>query len=269
MTSCLKFCDIDQFKENGFAVFENLLPEGLVMTAAKEAEQLFANFPQESESQLTVYGDHDKSLEALSRIDHPHLASPAIAELVKHKAFGEIAAKIMDGNAVQAWYIHMSRKPAASKARTHIGWHQDGQYSSFMDGRFVTAWIPLSVVEAADSPICYVAGSHKLGMVGGSGFSGEVPLDTLKERLLARCAINWSETEVCARPGTVVMHDSFIIHGSRNNMAARPRLALTVHMRSDRNHIHTAPPYRISLDHLKELRASPVLYGSASQFTDL
>jgi ectoine hydroxylase-related dioxygenase (phytanoyl-CoA dioxygenase family) len=268
MTSPHNFFDASRFADNGFAVYEQLFPEEMVAAAALEAEQLFAQFPEDSGSELTVYGDRNRCLESMSRIDHPQLASPAIAALIRHQKFGEVATALMGGNAVQAWYIHMSRKPAVSEARTHIGWHQDGQYSSFMEGSFVTAWIPLSIVDKEDSPLCYVTGSHKLGIIGGSGFSGEVSLDTLKERLMARCAIHWSEVEICASPGTVVMHDSLIIHGSRNNLANRPRLALTVHMRSNLNYIHTAPESRVTLSKLKDPHAAPILYGNASNFTD-
>ena len=258
-----------RFDDDGFAVLEDLLPAQLVGEAAAEADRLFEALPEDSAAQLTVYGSAERRTDRLARIDHPHLASSAIAELVRHPALGEAAAELLDSRAVQAWYIHMSRKPPANGARAHIGWHQDGQYSSFMSGNFVTAWIPLTTIEPADSPICYVRGSQHLGVIGGSGFSGEVSPETLKARLLARCRIEWSEAEVCARPGTIAIHDSLIIHGSRSNTGARARLALTVHMRGERNLIHAAPGYRLSMEQLRDPQASPVLRGDRAHFVDL
>lgn len=261
--------NLPRFEAQGYAVFEQLLPETLVRAAAAEAASLFESFPSGSGAELTVYGSSESALDRLARIDHPHLASPAIAELLRHRSLGAASAALMGSEAVQAWYVHMSRKPPANGSRAHIGWHQDGQYSDFMDGRFVTAWIPLTAIDPSDSPICYVPGSHRLGVIGGSGFSGEVSAEELKDRLLARCAMEWSEVEVCARPGTVAIHDSLIIHGSRGNVGARPRLALTVHMRSERNPFREAPRYRLSMAQLRDPSASPVLYGERAQFGDL
>lgn len=258
-----------EFDAAGYAIFEELLPEPLVAQAAAEASRLFEHMPEQSGAELKVYGDPERGPELLSRIDHPHLVSRSIAELLRHPALGAAAAGLLRGEAVQAWYVHMSRKPPANGSRAHIGWHQDGQYSSFMDGSFVTAWIPLTDIGPDDSPICYVPGSQCVGIVGGSGFSGEVSPEELKNRLLARCTINWSETEVCARPGTVVIHDSLIIHGSRNNVGNRPRIALTVHMRSERNPIRGMIGYRLSMDRLHDPDASPILYGDRGRFADL
>lgn len=258
-----------EFDAAGYAIFEDLLPGPLVAAAAAEASRLFEHLPEQSGAELKAYGDPERRLDVLSRIDHPHLAGPSIAELLRHPALGKAAAGLLGGEAVQAWYVHMSRKPPANGSRAHIGWHQDGQYTSFMDGSFATAWIPLTAIGRDDSPICYVPGSQRVGIVGGSGFSGEVSPEELKKRLLERCTIDWSEAEVCARPGTVVIHDSLIIHGSRNNVGSRPRIALTVHMRSERNPIRGALGYRLTMDRLRDPAASPVLHGDRGQFADL
>jgi len=257
------------FQSQGYVVLPDLLPEDLVAEAAAEAGRLFERLPEGTGAELTVYGGSDRPLERLARIDHPQLASPAIARLLRHPAFGRAAAALMGGEAVQAWYVHLSRKPPSNGSRAHIGWHQDGQYSDFMEGRFVTAWIPLTEIGEADSPLCYVPGSHRLGIVGGSGFSGQASPDELKHRLLERCDIDWSEAEVCARLGTVAMHDSLIIHGSHSNVGDRPRLALTVHLRSERNVMQRAPTYRLTPDHFRDADASPILLGTGEDFKDL
>lgn len=260
---------IADFERTGFHIFEDLLPIELVEAAQRGAEGLFQDFPHETGAILTVDGNAPVPLERLARIDHPHLASEAIDQLLHFPALARAATALMKSDCVQAWYVHLSRKPPVSGARSHIGWHQDGQYTDFIEGRFVTMWIPLTEVGAQDSPICYVPGSHHSGVIGGSGFSGEVPLEALKARLLARAPIEWTETEVCARRGTVTMHDSLVVHGSRKNNADRPRLALTVHLRSEHNRVRFAPEYRITMKHLRDSAAAPILCGNRMSFSDL
>jgi len=259
---------LEEFQSQGFFVAPELLREAAVSRAAQAADALFYAPPPKAPAETyqqpgIVTKSREYRRDVMGRINSPHVLSDDIWRLVTDPLLGETAARLMDADAVQIFYCHLLRKPGSATADTHVGWHQDGQYTPFFQGRFVTAWIPLVDIDEASSPLCYIGGSHREGIIEGSGFSSRSTMEAMKGRLLGCKPIEWKEYEVTGKAGLVSFHDSLIVHGSRGNRSNQARLSITVHMRSSRNKL-TEQVSNLNQDTLRSLRdlsISPVIFG--------
>jgi len=100
--------------------------------------------------------------------------------------------------------------------------HQDGFYFCLDPNVAVTVWIPLDRVDRDNGTLCYVRGSHRLGVLPHRatavlGFSqGLIPDPaTLGEPVLCPAA-----------PGDVLVHHSLTIHSAGGNTSSRQRRSL-------------------------------------------
>ena len=250
------------YQTRGFLNVHALLDPALLSAARNELESFYHDFPQDSRAKLTNYGGAgiDKGQ---TRIDNPHLISGAVRELLFSGALADAVSELVDCRAIQVWYCHALRKPGALAEANHVGWHQDGQYAPFLGGDFLTAWIPLQDVTDTSSPLIYVSGSHRQGLVRGSGFSHKASLDELKAAILAQHSVAWDEQLTTGRAGFVSFHHSNLIHGSRGNDGNEVRHSIACHLRTDLNPLFPDQDYKNAVAQIRDLELSPIIKGSA------
>lgn len=261
----VKNFDRAAYQRDGYLIIDELLDPELLARAKAEIDALFHDFPRNTRAALTLYSDG--GLDAgQARIDHPHLVSPAIHEILNTKALGNAASQLTGVHNLQAWYCHALRKPKNLARSNHVGWHQDGQYSHFLTGVFVTAWIPLIDITENSSPLIYIRGSHKIGLVKGSGFSHKATLDELKQSILNDHEVNWEEDLSVGKTGFVSFHNSHLIHGSEGNTGSVPRFSIACHMRSENNELLPEYDYKNAVSQIRDTELSPVILGNANAF---
>lgn len=246
-----------EYERNGFAVCSSLIAADSIAalnSAAMDLVRETTSVPDDSESS-------DPPL-SMARVDDPHKKSLALLSLIKQTDVGRAAAMLTSSKMVQIWYSHVLWKPARTLESSNVGWHQDGQYADFFAGRFITAWIPLVEISKSRSPLLYILGSNKHGIVGGSGFSHTMSMPELKANILRRQPMNWEEIPVLCRSGSVSFHDSETIHGSYSNASERSRLSLTLHLRTEKNEYIGTEKSRLLECELTDERSCPVIYDS-------
>ena len=116
----------------------------------------------------------------------------------------------------------------APGAGTPLAWHQDA-LTYGLDGAAIGAvrvWLALTPATPENGPLCYLAGSHELGVLPhrransleGRARGDEVCLDVSR----------FDRHEVVARPGQCSLHNLLVVHGSGVNTTGSPRLSIAI-----------------------------------------
>lgn len=153
-----------------------------------------------------------------------HTHSPALAELARSGAPAALAAALLGPAPVLQNLQFFSKPPGGHAAPTPP--HQDSAYFCLRDpADAVTLWLALDDVDEENGGVCYVAGSHRAGLLphvptGVLGFSrGIVAGEAL--------AAAGEPVVQCAAPGDLLVHHGLTIHSAGANRSAdRPRRAL-------------------------------------------
>lgn len=249
------------FERDGFINVHDVFQPSEIVDARNELERLYRDFPAGTAARLVPY--HPDGIDAgQARIDHPHLVSPLVDSLLRAPTFSKAVRSILGVKTVQVWYCHALRKPGATDSANHVGWHQDGQYASFLTGSFITAWIPLVDIGADSSPLIYVSGSHRQGALNGSGFSHKATLEELKSSILSHNRVKWCETIATGPAGFVSFHHSDVLHGSAGNQGGGVRYSIACHLRTERNLLLPENDYKDAVSQIRDTELSPVICGS-------
>jgi non-heme Fe2+,alpha-ketoglutarate-dependent halogenase len=110
---------------------------------------------------------------------------------------------------------------------TYVSWHQDGTYWALDPPKVSTAWISLARSFPGNGAMQVVPGSHKAGQLRH--------IDTFEEaNALARgqeIAVEIDEAQavpLTLAPGEMSLHHIGIVHGSKPNASAEPRIGFAV-----------------------------------------
>ena len=167
---------------------------------------------------------------ALRKIDNAWWADPDLASLATDARLGAIAARLLGVDRIRLWQDQLLHKPPSGKDRTRIGWHQDWDSWRTVASidRFVTAWVALDDVDAANGAMQVLPGSNHWGLLSGqSDFLG-TDLDAQLDRLAAKHEVAPRLLEMKA--GQVSFHHVLTFHGSGSNTSKRVRRSLAVHL---------------------------------------
>jgi ectoine hydroxylase-related dioxygenase (phytanoyl-CoA dioxygenase family) len=167
---------------------------------------------------------------ALRKIDNAWWADPDLADLATDARLGAAAARLLGVDRIRLWQDQLLHKPPSGEARTRIGWHQDWDSWRTVASvdRFVTAWVALDDVDAANGAMQVLPGSNHWGLLQGqSNFLG-TDLDAQLERLAAQHDVSPQLLEMKA--GQVSFHHVLTFHGSASNTSERVRRSLAVHL---------------------------------------
>ncbi|WP_017445033.1 phytanoyl-CoA dioxygenase family protein [Gayadomonas joobiniege] len=216
---------LKQFDEDGFLVLPNYLPS-LVDSIKNEAQVLKKKLAGRDERVLEPDSGELRSLFAL------HRHSEFLADVSRDARILTPVEQILASQA----YVMQSRlniKPAF-KGKS-FAWHSDFETWHVEDGmprmRAVTAWIMLTENTPYNGPLYVVPGSHKK-FVSCEGTTAQdnhktslrqqkagVPKPESLEAMLDDKGIQG----IYGPPGTLVLHECNILHGSPDNLSPWPR----------------------------------------------
>jgi ectoine hydroxylase len=216
------------YEQNGFLVLESYMPE-MVKPLLAETERLRDDMKGRNE--LISEPDSDE----LRSIFKPQTFSKSIERFSRDSRILDIVTQILDSKV----YIHQSRinvKPAL--VGKSFPWHSDFETWHVEDGmpkpQALSAWIMLTENNEYNGPLYVIPGSHK-HYVSCAGKTpeqhhqqslrkqtyGTPSLATLNELAKEKGIVG-----VYGSPGTVVFHESNIMHGSPDNISVWPRINL-------------------------------------------
>lgn len=217
---------LNSYAENGFIILEGYLTEEVenLKRAMDEVDRELRG-----RDERIAEPDNEDQVRSLFDIHKHHQAFDRFSRL---PGMMDIATQLLGGEV----YIHQSRiniKPAL-KGKA-FPWHSDFETWHVEDGmprcRAVTGWICLTGNNPFNGPLFVIPGSHKRYV----SCTGNTPEDHFREslrkqsygspshRAIETLAAGAGMAMVAGPPGTVVFHESNIMHGSPDNISPWPR----------------------------------------------
>ena len=218
----------DAFDRDGYLVLENLFSDEEVAFLQQEAGKLLAD-PDALEEETVITEPGEREIRSIFRI---HAQSPVVARLAADRRLAGVARFLL-GDAV---YIHQSRlnyKPGFHGKEFY--WHSDFETWHVEDGMPRMRALSMSVLLAENTPhngpLMLIPGSHRTFLT----CVGETPEDHYRQSLkrqeygvpdqdsLAELAHKHGIVAPIGKPGSVVIFDCNIMHGSNGNITPFPR----------------------------------------------
>ncbi|HEX2074484.1 MAG TPA: phytanoyl-CoA dioxygenase family protein [Geodermatophilus sp.] len=174
---------------------------------------------------------------------------PEIGELARSSRVPEIAAALLATPRVRLYHDHVLVKEGGTAQRTP--WHQDQPYYN-VDGRGVSAWIPVDPVPAAGC-LELLAGSHagpwlmpRTFLTGEARWFPEGSLAELPDIEADRGAFDIRRFDL--QPGDAIFFDFLTVHGAPGfPFAGRRRVLSLRYLSEDVRHAprrwRTSPPF--------------------------
>jgi hypothetical protein len=153
-----------------------------------------------------------------------HLVFGCLDELARHPAVLDAVESIL-GPDILVWSSSIFAK--AARTPDFVSWHQDMTYWGLNPPDIVTAWIALTDSGPDNGCMRVVPGSHRLEiMPHRDTYAADNMLSRGQE-----VAVEVDErqaADIVLEPGEMSLHHAKIVHGSRANASARPRIGFAV-----------------------------------------
>lgn len=227
-SSPLTKVQLDHFNQNGYLLLENLFTADEVVHLQAEAKQALLNASAlRQETVITELDSHE-----VRSIFDIHLQSQLMGRLASDQRLAEVAALLLDDRV----YIHQSRlnyKP--SFVGEAFYWHSDFETWHVEDGMPRMRALSISVLLTENTPyngsLMLVPGSHRLFL----SCIGETPdnhyQSSLKKQVfgvpdqanLEKMVRDFGIVSPTGPPGSVLIFDCNMMHGSNSNITPMPR----------------------------------------------
>ncbi|MCW2348584.1 MULTISPECIES: ectoine hydroxylase [unclassified Sphingobium] len=218
----------ERFDRDGYLVLEDLFSDEEVAFLQRHAGKLLAD-PDALEDETVISEPGSREIRSIFRI---HAQSPVLGRLAADARLAEVARFLL-GDEV---YIHQSRlnyKPGFRGKEFY--WHSDFETWHVEDGMPRMRALSMSVLLAENTPhngpLMLIPGSHRQFLT----CVGETPQDHYRQSLkkqeygvpdednLAELADTFGIVAPTGKPGSVVIFDCNIMHGSNGNITPFPR----------------------------------------------
>ncbi|SNS31376.1 ectoine hydroxylase [Sphingomonas laterariae] len=218
----------DQFDRDGYLVLEDIFSDAEITFLQTEAGKLLAD-PNALDAETIITEPGGSEIRSIFEI---HAQSDALARLAADRRLADVARFLL-GDEV---YIHQSRlnyKPGFQGREFY--WHSDFETWHVEDGMPRMRALSMSILLAENTPnngpLMLIPGSHQSFLT----CVGETPEDhyrmSLKkqeygvpdENSLAELAYRHGIVAPTGKPGSVVIFDCNIMHGSNGNITPFPR----------------------------------------------
>ena len=181
--------------------------------------------------------------------DYVHWVSDPIGALLRKPLLGAVAARLAEADQIRIWQTTLIYKPPVPGEPTNrVPWHMDRHYwQTCTSESMLTGFLPMHECTEQMGTITMVDGSHRWAEIPGDDstrhFAARDPGE-LDRLLAANAAHNGAEVvtvPITIPKGHVSFHHCRTYHGSGQNLADRPRRAVSVHMQPGDNRYR---PYR-------------------------
>lgn len=219
---------IDTYKEQGFVVLDEVFTPDEVATFQQELERLNAAMKVKQTVEL-ITESNSNDLRSIFRV---HENASFFKALAADERLADLARYLLDDDV----YIHQSRlnyKPGFRGQEFY--WHSDFETWHVEDGmprmRALSMSITLTENFDCNGPLMLIPGSHKKYVV----CEGETPEDnylaSLKKQdhgvpsdeCLKTLAVQGGLVSATGKPGSVIVFDCNVMHGSNGNITPLPR----------------------------------------------
>nr|RNJ70096.1 MAG: phytanoyl-CoA dioxygenase family protein [Leptolyngbya sp. IPPAS B-1204] len=223
---------IEQFRQDGFLVFEKLIDAALVARLVDRIDPLFAG-----QFETGIYPDEWYWRPGLSLLDvtremcNVWKCDRRMASVVLSAEIGRISALLGGWRGARIGQDSLWFKPPGGK---EVALHQDATYISYIDPpEMVTCWLALDDTSANAGTIEYVRGSHRWGLVTEIGEFHAPAQDyrSTMRQAAQQAGIEAPEiVQVEIPAGGCVFHHGWMWHGSgKNTCSDKVRRSIGIH----------------------------------------
>jgi ectoine hydroxylase len=223
--TCLTKDELNFFSHNGYLIKPGLL-EGKVNSILEEMPRMQKELVGKPELIL------EPDSETMRSIFSPEKYSDVCKTLACDDHLLRAAEQILDSEV----YIHHSRINVKSGlSGKSFPWHSDFETWHSEDGipqmRILTGWVFLTENNEFNGSLFVIPQSHKqfiscVGKTPENNFKHSLRNQTIgvpSKEMLARMVKQFGMKAVCGPPGTVVLHEGNLLHGSSDNMSPLSR----------------------------------------------
>lgn len=208
------------FKTNGFVVIKNVLKKNNINNLMIDLEKVKKKVVKKHNQ--FFHKTHDNKFNTIHNIQRYHKKGDII-ELAKSKKIQNIC-KTLIGKKTKVRNIEFFLKP--KKSGMPSPFHQDNYYWNIINAEAVNVWIACSKVSKKNGGICYLKGSHKLGLIKHQlskmkGSSQMINNDIIKN-------LKFKKIFPKLNPGDCLIHHPEVIHGSLKNNSNTDRVGFVV-----------------------------------------
>ena len=217
----IKEDQVKSFKEKGYLVIENLLPENILKDLQKVTEDFVekSKFIKENDSIFDLSDDHTPENPVVRRLKDPHLNHSVYSDVIKNNLITDVVSKLI-GNNIRLEHTKLNFKSA--KGGEAIEWHQDWAFYPHTNDDIVEVGIFLDDCGNENGPLLCVPGSHK-GPIDDHHQNGYFigAVDPSKSHYNLETA-----EPIVAKAGSISVHHVRCLHGSRKNNSEKSRRVL-------------------------------------------
>ncbi len=217
----IKEDQVKSFKEKGYLVIENLLPENILKDLQKVTEDFVekSKFIKENDSIFDLSDDHTPENPVVRRLKDPHLNHSVYSDIIKNNLITDVVSKLI-GNNIRLEHTKLNFKSA--KGGEAIEWHQDWAFYPHTNDDIVEVGIFLDDCGNENGPLLCVPGSHK-GPIDDHHQNGYFigAVDPSKSHYNLETA-----EPIVAKAGSISVHHVRCLHGSRKNNSEKSRRVL-------------------------------------------
>ena len=217
----IKEDQVKSFKEKGYLVIENLLPENILKDLQKVTEDFVekSKFIKENDLIFDLSDDHTPENPVVRRLKDPHLNHSVYSDVIKNNLITDVVSKLI-GNNIRLEHTKLNFKSA--KGGEAIEWHQDWAFYPHTNDDIVEVGIFLDDCGNENGPLLCVPGSHK-GPIDDHHQNGYFigAVDPFKSHYNLETA-----EPIVAKAGSISVHHVRCLHGSRKNNSEKSRRVL-------------------------------------------
>ena len=217
----IKEDQVKSFKEKGYLVIENLLPENILKDLQKITEDFVekSKFIKENDLIFDLSDDHTPENPVVRRLKDPHLNHSVYSDIIKNNLITDVVSKLI-GNNIRLEHTKLNFKSA--KGGEAIEWHQDWAFYPHTNDDIVEVGIFLDDCGNENGPLLCVPGSHK-GPIDDHHQNGYFigAVDPSKSHYNLETA-----EPIVAKAGSISVHHVRCLHGSRKNNSKKSRRVL-------------------------------------------
>jgi len=214
--------DVEQYRQTGYLVVPDVLDAALLARVSGALDRLVADASSVS-AHTDVYDlepSHTPETPKVRRIKLPHTHTPIFWELAQHPPLVAILDKLLGPSGVR---LHGSK---INLKEPHHGspveWHQDWAFYPHTNDDLLAVGVMLDDAFLENGPLLVVPGSHK-GPVWDHHSDGFFcgAMDPTRKEVDFESAV-----PLTGRAGSMSFHHVRLVHGSAQNVSAKPRRLL-------------------------------------------
>jgi ectoine hydroxylase-related dioxygenase (phytanoyl-CoA dioxygenase family) len=200
---------IERFQDDGYLVVPSVFEPDELASFGSAVDEAVAERASADRRTLEEKTTYEQSFIQCINLWEDTLA---VRRLTFDPRLGEIAARLLDADAVRIWHDQALYKEAGGRETDP---HQDRPFWPIDPPDQVTAWIPFDGSRRGQGAMAYVPGSHRVGLERFVDISHvlQEPYPILEDPKISDIDPVWVEVD----PGAVVFHHSLAVHLAEPN----------------------------------------------------